>query len=147
MFEHGVIRYGLLRLMYVLSIIVAGSIGLLMVLSPSSVNSLMAMPTDNPMVYGIAGSVFLAVALLSVLGLRSPLRFVPILLMELVYKTIWIVAVALPAYINGNFPSWAVATVVIFLVFIIGDLVAIPFWTLFEKESVSKKKAKATKAI
>jgi hypothetical protein len=71
MFEHGVIRYGLLRLMYALSIIVAGSIGLLMVLSPSSVNSLMAMPTDNPMVYGIAGSVFLAVALLSVLGLRS----------------------------------------------------------------------------
>jgi hypothetical protein len=67
--------------------------------------------------------------------------------MELVYKTIWIVAVALPAYINGNFPSWAVTTVVIFLVFIIGDLVAIPFWTLFEKEPVSKTKAKATKAI
>lgn len=147
MFEHGVVRYGLLRFVYALTIVVAGGFGLAMLLSPSTVDSLMGIPTDNPMIYGVAASVFLAFALLSILGLRSPLKFVPVLVMQLVYKAAWMVAVALPAFINGDFPSWAVIMVAIFLVFIIADIIAIPFWTLFEKETVTKEKAKATKVV
>jgi hypothetical protein len=54
--------------------------------------------------------------------------------MQLTYKTIWVVFVAVPALVNNTFPSWAYLTLVIFLIFIAWDLIAIPFWVLFEKE-------------
>lgn len=141
------VRYGFLKFMCALTIVVAGAFGLVMLLSPSTVDSLMGMPTDNPIIYGVTASVFLAFALLAILGFRSPLKFVPVLVLQLVYKVSWMVAVALPAFIKGDFPSWAVSMVVIFLVFIIGDIIAIPFWTLFEKEPVEKRKTETTKAV
>lgn len=141
------VRYGFLKFMYALTIVVAGAFGLVMLLSPSTVDSLMRMPTDNPIIYGVTASVFLAFALLAILGFRSPLKFVPVLVLQLVYKVSWTVVVALPAFIKGDFPSWAVSMVVIFLVFIIGDIIAIPFWTLFEKEAVEKRKTETTKAV
>jgi len=147
-FEHGVVRYRWLRLMYSLTIIFAGIIGLLMVVSPSTANSLMSIPTENPMIFGLAGSLWLAIGLLSVLGLRSPLKFVPVLLLELIYKTVWIVFVVLPAVVNNSYSSWTTPTVILFLAFIVGDIIAIPFWTLFEKEEIgTKRKPEPTKAL
>jgi hypothetical protein len=133
--------------MYVLTVVVAGGLGLMMVVSPSIVNSLMGVPTDVPIVYGVAGSVFLAFSLLLVLGLRSPLKSVPVLLEQLMYKVVWMVGAVLPALLNDNFPTWAESMVLIFLVFIIGDIVSIPFWTLTEKEMVTQEKTEMVKAV
>jgi hypothetical protein len=91
-------------------------------------------PPQDPVVFGLCGSLFLALGLVSILGLRSPLKFVPILLMELIYKPVWIVAVALPLFMKGQFPFYVVFMTVIFLTFIIGNLIAIPFGYLFSKE-------------
>jgi hypothetical protein len=134
LFEQGKVRMGLLKGLYVFTIVVAGFFGLGMLAMPETAKAWFSMPTDNPMIYGVAGSVFLTFALVSILGFRSPLKFVPVLLMQLVYKTIWVVFVALPALVNNTFPNWAYMTLGIFLVFIIWDLIAIPFWTLFERE-------------
>ncbi len=41
--------------------------------------------------------------LLCALGVRYPLQLLPILLWELLWKTIWLVTVPLPLYLNGNF--------------------------------------------
>ncbi len=41
--------------------------------------------------------------LLCAFGVRYPLQLLPILLWELVWKTIWLVTVPLPLYLNGNF--------------------------------------------
>lgn len=41
--------------------------------------------------------------LLSMLGLRYPLQMLPILLWELVWKTLWLLTVPLPRYLNGTF--------------------------------------------
>lgn len=41
--------------------------------------------------------------LLSMLGLRYPLQLLPMLLWELVWKTIWLLAVPLPRYLDGTF--------------------------------------------
>jgi hypothetical protein len=148
MFEHGVVRYRWLKLMYSLTIIFAGITGLLMVLSPSTINSLMSMPTENPMIFGLAGSLWLAIGLLSVLGLRSPLKFVPVLLLELIYKTVWIVFVVLPAFVNNSYSTWVTPIVVLFLAFMVGEIIAIPFWTLFEKDEVgTRRKAEPIKAM
>lgn len=41
--------------------------------------------------------------LLCLLGLRYPLQLLPILLWELLWKTIWLLTVPLPRYLNGSF--------------------------------------------
>jgi hypothetical protein len=77
----------------------------------------------------------LAFGLLSILGLRSPLKFVPVLLIQLCYKSIWFIGVVLPLLVTGHFPSYAIPTVIIFATYIVGDLIAIPFSYAFAKES------------
>ena len=51
---------------------------------------------DVPHMNSIVRSVLSTVALLALLGLRYPLQMLPLLLFELVWKTIWLVAFALP---------------------------------------------------
>lgn len=47
---------------------------------------------------GVAFSFWAALSLLSGLGLRYPLKMVPLLLLQLVYKAVWLAAVALPMW-------------------------------------------------
>ena len=65
--------------------------------------------------------------------LRSPLKFSPVLLLQLSYKMVWFVGLILPVLIAGKFPSYAIEYIVFFAVYIIGDLIAIPFSYLFAK--------------
>jgi hypothetical protein len=129
------IQWGRLRVMYWYTIIGAGSFGLGIILIPDTMRSIFGWPDQDPIVYGITGSVFLAFGLISVLGLRSPLKFVPILLLQLCYKSIWIVGVILPMLVLGDFPSYGILSLVIFLTYIVGDLLAIPFSYVFAKQS------------
>ncbi len=48
-------------------------------------------------------SMMAAFWLLCALGIRYPLQLLPMLMWELVWKTIWLVAVPLPQYLNGTF--------------------------------------------
>ena len=127
------IRWGWLKAMYILTIFVAGGFGLGMIFAPSAAASLMDMSCD-PSPFGIVGSVYLAFGLLSLLGLRNPLKFVPILLLQLTYKIVWLLAVALPLLIKGQFPASEISTVVIFIIVVAGDLIAIPFRYIFNKQ-------------
>ena len=135
MATHKNIKWGRLRFMYWYTIIGAGGFGLGIILIPNTMRSVFGWPDQDPIVYGITGSVFLAFGLLSVLGLRSPLKFVPILLLQLCYKSIWLVGVIIPMLVSGNFPSYGILSVVIFLTYIVGDLLSIPFSYLFAKQS------------
>lgn len=92
-------------------------------------------PVEEPTAFGIVGSVYVAFGLLSILGLRSPLKFVPVLLMQLCYKVVWFIGVLVPLLVTGHFPSYAISMVIIFVTYIIGDLIAIPFSYIFAKES------------
>jgi hypothetical protein len=96
---------------------------------------MMGFPAQDPVIFGVAGSVFCAFAVLSVLGLRSPLKFAPVLVLQLSYKLIWFIAVVLPLLVSGQFPGYATIMAVIFATYIIGDLIAIPFPVVFAKEA------------
>jgi hypothetical protein len=87
-------------------------------------------------IFGINGSVYLAFALLSILGLRAPLKFLPVLLLQLSYKSIWIIGVILPLLVGGRFPAYGILLVAIYATYIIGDLIAIPFSYLFANQAV-----------
>ena len=129
------IRWGWIKGMYVYTIIVAGLFGLGIIVIPETIKSSFTWPVEEPVAFGIIGSVYLAFGLLSVLGLRSPLKFVPVLFLQLFYKSIWFIGVVLPLLVTSHFPSYAIPSVIIFATFIIGDLIAIPFSYVFAKES------------
>ena len=89
------VRWGWLKFMYIYTIVGAGGFGLGMLFAPDIMKSMFAMPDRDPIVFGVAGSVYASFGILSILGLRSPLKFVPVLVLQLCYKSIWFVAVFL----------------------------------------------------
>jgi hypothetical protein len=117
--------------MYIYTIVVAGGCGLGMILAPNFVKFIFRLPQQDPIAFSILGSVYLAFGLLSILGLRAPLKFVPVLLLQLCYKAIWFVGFVIPLCVKWQFPFYAAATVIIFATFVIGDIIAIPFSYIF----------------
>ena len=127
------INFGRIKFMYLYTIFGAGGFGLGILLIPDTMISLFKWPGQDPVVFGITGSVYLAFSLVSLFGLRSPLKFSPILLLQLFYKSIWFIGVAIPLISSGKFPLSAIVILVIFATYIIGDLVSIPFKYIFKK--------------
>lgn len=127
------IRYGWLKFMYIGTFVVAGGSGIAILIAPEWFKSLFNLPVNEPIIFGTYGSILSTYGLVSLLGLRSPLRFLPVLLFHLCYKSVWFIGVILPLVITGNFPPYAIALCVIFAIAIIGDLIAIPFPYVFAK--------------
>jgi len=131
------VRWGWLKIMYIYTIIGAGGFGLGIIVIPGVMRSVFGWPGQDPIVFGVSGSVYLSFALLSILGLRAPLKFSPVLLLQLGYKAVWFIGVIIPLLASGNFPGYAILHVLIFASYIIGDLIAIPFSYVFAKEQTS----------
>ena len=72
---------------------------------------------------GVAFSFWATLALLCGLGLRYPLQMLPMLLMQLTYKSIWFVAVMFPRWSAGQTTPMTKD----FLMGLIGDLIVIPW--------------------
>lgn len=128
------IRWNWLRFMYSYTVVVAGGCGAAMIISPSTVQSFFRLPEQDPFSSAILASVYLAFGLLSLLGLRDPLRFAPVLLLQLSYKIIWFASFALPHFLRGRFPPYGIPIAILFASFVIGDLIAIPFPYLLSKK-------------
>jgi hypothetical protein len=122
-----------LRFMYAYTIVGAGGIGLALLVVPNTMLSLLGIPTEEPVVAGIASSVWLAFGILSIFGLRSPLKFVPLLLLQFTYKVVWFIAIIAPKAVTGDLPSFAITMSALFATFVIGDIIAIPWRYLLSK--------------
>ncbi|MGH8570383.1 MAG: hypothetical protein ACREXU_20865 [Gammaproteobacteria bacterium] len=72
---------------------------------------------------GVAVSLYAALSVLCVLGLRYPLAMLPLLLLQLTYKTVWLIAVALPLGFAG--PAEELSA--LFAVVVALDLAVIPW--------------------
>ena len=128
------IRWGWLKFMYIYTLVGAGAHGLGIIFMPDFIRSMFGVPISDPITYGITGSVYLAFAILSILGLRSPLKFTPVLLLQLTYKSVWLVGVLIPLLFMGQYSTYTFLITVAFVSYIIGDLIAIPFSYVFAKE-------------
>ena len=78
------IRWGWLKVMYIYTIVGAGGFGLGIIIMPNVMESIFGWPNQDIVIsFGVIGSVYVSYALLSILGLRSPLKFTPVLLLQL----------------------------------------------------------------
>jgi hypothetical protein len=119
-----------LKLMYGVTIVIAGCLGIGILFIPGTMQ--FTFGADCPRFFsGMIGSVFLAFALVSVLGLRDPVKFVPLLLTQMLYKSAWLCFVALPLLIAGKMTVDMILAAAVFLAIVIGDLIAIPFSKIF----------------
>lgn len=86
-------RLWVMRVMY---LVMALGIGL--TIWPSIVSHDPALPRMTGVAWALIGTI----GLLALLGLRYPLRMLPLLLFELVWKAIWLTAFALPRWLDGT---------------------------------------------
>ena len=136
MFKDINVRWGWLKGMYIYTIVGAGGVGLGIIAIPDVMRSIFGLPNQDQIIsFGVTGSVYLSFALLSILGLRSPLKFAPLLLLQLTYKVVWFVGVILPILFAGKFPTYVLLFTAIYVTYIIGDLIAIPFSYVFAKQA------------
>jgi hypothetical protein len=89
--EVSTFRLYLLRVMYLLIVV-----GLGFTIWPLILDH----PKDVELMRGVVRSLLGAVALLAVLGIRYPLKMLPLLLFELVWKSIWVLAFGLPLWVT-----------------------------------------------
>jgi hypothetical protein len=73
---------------------------------------------------GVAFSFWAALSVLCALGIRYPLAMLPLLFMQLLYKTFWVIAVYLPLRAVGRSSDMTL----VFFITIALDIIVIP-WT------------------
>jgi hypothetical protein len=91
--EVSIFRLYLLRATYLLMVL-----GLGITIWPGILHP----PQDLELTRSVVRSLLGAVGLLAVLGIRYPLRMLPLMFFELVWKTIWILAFGLPLWFAGE---------------------------------------------
>ena len=124
-----------LKIMYILTIVLAGGIGLIMLISPSFAMTLFSQPAQDLYSYGVTAAIWTTFGLLAILGLRDPIKYMPILLFQFIYKLIWIFAVFLPNVVVGGLRFDTITPLLVFILFIVGDFLTLPFKDFFEKKS------------
>ena len=131
------IRMGWIKGMYIYTILGAGLSGVGMIVAPGFSQRLFGMGEQDPIFFGIAASIWFAFGLMSFFGLKHPLKFLPVLCLQLAYKTVWVIGVVIPLVVSGNLPGYAGLIIVIMVSYIVGDLIAIPFHYIFSDENAA----------
>ncbi len=80
----------------------------------------------DPM-HGIAVSFWAALSALSGLGIRYPLKMLPLLIMQLTYKSVWLLAVGFPLRSAGQLDPVAAELFSVCAIGLVVDLIVIPW--------------------
>lgn len=116
--EVSLLRLYLLRAMYALNFALLGSDVWPQLINPT---------TRLTPVPGVAFSFWAALSVLCALGLRYPLKLIPLLFMQLLYKSIWLVAVAAPLWSAGELSAGGREMVWVFTIGGTMDLLVVPW--------------------
>ena len=123
-----------LKLMYIYTIITTIIFGLSILVMPGLWFSLTDLTVQNQYIFGIVGSVWLAFGISSILGLRNPMKFIAILVLQFIYKVVWIFLVFLPQLIISGPSIISIILFIVFLTFIIPDIFIIPWNDLIKQD-------------
>lgn len=81
---------------------------------------------------GVVDCMLAALCILALLGIRYPLRMLPVLLWELAWKSLWLLVVALPRWRAGTMDEGTTATVFACLIGVVVPL-ALPWGYLLDR--------------
>jgi hypothetical protein len=120
----GTIRLYVLRAMYLLI-----ATGLAFTVWPSIIWRTDTIADSHTVIRSLLG----ALALLCVLGIRYPIQMLPILLFELVWKVIWVLAFALPMSLQGGLDEYASETLFACLIGVVLVPIAVPWGYVLDR--------------
>ncbi len=121
-----------LQVIYALNILVAGFVGLTALFFPKFSATIVFENTIIPNYsQRIVGCLWTAIALGSVLGLLDPVKWSPILLIQLLYKGFWLIFVALPMLFQGKIADIPRGIACFFLVWVVALIFFLPYQYLF----------------
>lgn len=118
MAEVTTVRVNVLRAVYLLNFVGLGWTAWPAVLGPDKPHGL---------IDGVAFSFWAAFALLMGLGVRYPLRMLPLLFIQWLYKIVWLLAVALPIWNAGLWDAQATGLTRTILIPVVLDVLVIPW--------------------
>lgn len=58
--------------------------------------------TERPLMDGVVDAMLCGLQLLAIVGLFAPVRMLPVILFDIVWKALWVIVVAVPAVMNGR---------------------------------------------
>lgn len=96
-----------------------------------------------PSIDGVAYSFWATYAVLMGFGLRYPTKFLPLIILQLFYKSVWALMVALPLKIAGQLDTSSAEMLQSFMIAIVIDLIVIPWpyvYRSYIKNLISWKK-------
>lgn len=130
------IRWCWLRGMDAANVVAAGIPGALIVVAPGWARENMFGATQDPVTFGMLGAIWLAIGLLSIVGLRHPVPLAGIFAIQIVDKSVWLAAVALPRLVGGDRLGDVVPFSIFFGVVVACWLVGAPLAHLMGRRSI-----------
>lgn len=118
-------RLNLLRAMYAINVLGAGIPGVLIVLFPKFSEQFVLWPKQDPATMAILGSIWLAIGVVSLFDLKQPIKFLPVFLIQFIYKTIWIISFVVPQWAAGTPPTGSQIIVVSIFVLLLVEFICI----------------------
>lgn len=122
MSQVSIFRLNLLRAMYLLIVVGLALTAWPAVLFPAT------RIADS---HAVIQSMLLAFSLLSLLGLRYPLQMIPVLLIEIIWKTTWVIAFALPMKMSVGLDEYASGVLFACVMGIVLTPIAVPWKYVF----------------
>ncbi|HOY12919.1 MAG TPA: hypothetical protein PLY70_07245 [Saprospiraceae bacterium] len=120
-----------IKIVYIANIIVAGYIGITSMFFPKiASNNIFQNAYQTSDIIKLVGCLWMAIAIISVIGLWRPMTFSPVLLLQLIYKASWLGVVAIPAIKNHQ--SYLSGMAVFFLIWVLILPFVIP-WAAWAK--------------
>ena len=83
--------------------------------------------------HAVVQSMLVAYSLLSLLGLRYPLQMIPVLLVEIIWKSTWVIAFALPMKMSVGLDEYASAVMFACVMGIILTPISIPWKYVYQE--------------
>lgn len=124
MSEISKLKLYLLRGIYVLI-----ALGLVLAVWPEIISPDQRLANEDSVIQSLLG----AVALLAALGVRYPLKMLPILIFELIWKLIWILGFAWPRWMSAGLDSYAKETLFACLIGILLVPIALPWHYIYRQ--------------
>jgi len=91
-----------MRVVFAANVLVAGIVGIAVLFGDRAASNILEITTTPPPASRITGAFWLAIALVSVLGAMRPETWAPVLVIQLLYKGAWLLAVVIPAFARGD---------------------------------------------